>query len=141
MFFRKYGLYIAWVITLIGVLISLYWSDVKNIEPCHMCWYQRMCLFPLAIILGLASYRNYYGISFYVLPQAVIGFLIASYQVALQEIPGFNPIDMCGGGPSCATKHFIGIGAITIPMLSAAAFFGLIILLSITLSFAKKDNF
>lgn len=130
MFFRKYGLYFAWLLATIGTLGSLYFSDIKNLEPCHLCWYQRICLFPLVIILGIATHRGFLDISRYVLPQVVIGFLFSLYQICIQEIPNWMPIDMCGAGPSCSEKFFIGVGPITIPMLSAANFFviGLLLL-------------
>jgi len=120
---RKYGLYFAWVTAAIGTMASLYFSEIKNFEPCHLCWYQRMCLFPLFIILGIAVHNGFLGIVRYVLPQVILGFLFALYQVAIQEIPGWNPIDICGAGPSCSEKIPIGLGFITIPMLSALGFF------------------
>ncbi len=119
---KKYGLYTAWLITSLGMLFSLYFSEVKNIEPCHLCWYQRIALFPLFIILGIATYRGFLGICRYVLPQVGFGLIFALYQIAIQEIPGWNPIDMCGGGPSCAEKIMIGLGPITIPMFAAGGF-------------------
>lgn len=129
---RNLELYLAWLLSSLGTLLSLYFSDIRHLEPCHMCWYQRICLFPLVIILGIAAYRSFFDITRYVLPQIIIGFLFAAYQIAIQEIPGWNPIDICGGGPSCAEKYDIGLGPITIPMLSAAGFFviGFLLLLS-----------
>jgi disulfide bond formation protein DsbB len=123
MLIKKYGLYTAWLIASLGMLFSLYFSEVKNMEPCHLCWYQRIALFPLFIILGIATYKGFLGICPYVLPQIGCGLLFAVYQIAIQEIPGWNPIDMCGGGPSCAEKIMIGLGPITIPMLAAGGFF------------------
>lgn len=140
MFFKKYGIYSAWVLSMISLLISLYYSEIKHLEPCHMCWFQRILLFPLVFILGIASYRGFLGISIYVLPQVILGFLISVYQVAIQEIPGFNPIDICGGGPSCATKQLIGLGGITIPMLAALAFLLLTFLLTMTQKIAQKER-
>ncbi len=122
MLIRKYGLYTAWLLTTFGMMFSLYFSEIKKVEPCHLCWYQRIALFPLFIILGIAVYRGFLDICRYLLPQIAIGFLFAIYQIAIQEIPGWNPIDMCGGGPSCSEKILIGIGPITIPMLSAVGF-------------------
>lgn len=118
---RRYGLYLSWVIACVGTLFSLYFSEVRGLEPCHLCWYQRICLFPLAIILGLAAYRGFLPIARYVLPQVIIGFMLALYQVALQEIPGWNPIDICGGGPSCEEGITV-FGPLTIPMLSSMGF-------------------
>lgn len=132
---KKYGLYYSWLIAIVGSLISLYFSEIKHMEPCHLCWYQRVCLFPLSYILGLATYRCDLSIARYALPLALIGFFLAIYQVGLQEIPGWNPIDICGAGPSCSTRHIIW-GPITIPMLSASGFF----MLSLLLSLVHKED-
>lgn len=124
---RKYGLYFSWVLTCIGVLGSLFYSIVFQEEPCTLCWYQRICLFPLSIILGIAAYKGFYKIKIYVLPQIIFGLLIAIYQIILQEIPGLS-IAMCGGKISCSDKTFL-FGKITLPMGSACLFFLLAILL------------
>lgn len=137
---RKYGLYTAWLIVTIGLMGSLYYSDIKNLEPCHLCWYQRICLFPLFVILGIATFKGFRGISIYVLPQVFMGFLLALYQVAIQEIPGWNPIDICGAGPSCSEKISIGLGPITIPMLSAFGFFLIGLLLTLTWKSEHNDS-
>lgn len=119
---RRYGLFWAWLIAALGTLISLYWSEGLHLEPCHLCWYQRICLFPLVIILWIAGVRGFIGIVPYVLPQVLLGAFIALYQIGIQEIPGWEPIHLCGAGPSCAEKLDIGLGPITIPMLSLAGF-------------------
>jgi disulfide bond formation protein DsbB len=129
MFIRKYGLYFAWLVASLGAMGSLYFSEIKNYEPCHLCWYQRISLFPLFIILGIAAHRGFLGISRYVLPQVIAGFLLALYQVAIQEIPGWNPFEICGAGPSCSDKISIGLGPITLPMLSSLGFLVIMLLL------------
>ena len=118
---QRYGLYAAWLLATIGTLVSLYFSEIKQLEPCHLCWYQRTCLFPLVVVLGIAAYRGFLGIARYVLPLVLLGFMLALYQVMMQEIPSWNPIDICGGGPSCEDGIAV-LGPITIPMLSAACF-------------------
>jgi disulfide bond formation protein DsbB len=130
MFVQKYGLYFAWLLSTLAMMSSLYFSEIKHLEPCHLCWYQRITLFPLFILLGIATYRGFLGIAGYLLPQILIGFLLALYQVAIQEIPGWIPIDMCGAGPSCTEKISIGLGPITIPMLSALVFFLITLILA-----------
>jgi disulfide bond formation protein DsbB len=126
----KYSLYFAWLLASFGMLGSLYFSQVRHLEPCNLCWFQRIALFPLPFILGLATYKNYLQIAPYVLPQLLFGLLFALYQIAIQEIPGWNPIDMCGKGPSCSEKIPIGLGFVSIPILSALLFFSLSLLLS-----------
>ncbi|MCH9608798.1 MAG: disulfide formation protein [Chlamydiales bacterium] len=118
---RKYGLYYTWFIATFASIISLYFSEIRHFTPCHLCWYQRICLFPLTIILGIACVRGFLGIAIYVLPQVIIGFILSVYQTAIQEIPNWHPIDMCGSGPSC-TERIVAFGPVTIPMLASLAF-------------------
>ncbi|SPN73377.1 Thiol-disulfide oxidoreductase C,putative disulfide oxidoreductase,Disulfide bond formation protein DsbB [Chlamydia serpentis] len=125
-FIRNYGLYFAWVIACIGTLISIFYSYILNVEPCILCYYQRICLFPLTFILGMAAYHNDSSIKLYVLPQAVIGLGISIYQVFLQEMPGMQ-LDICGR-VSCSTKIFL-FSYVTIPMASVVAFGTIVCLL------------
>jgi Disulfide bond formation protein DsbB len=102
--------------------MSVYYSYLLNVEPCVLCYYQRICLFPLVVILGISAYLDDLSVKIYALPLALIGFCIAIYQVCLQEIPGMT-LDICGK-VSCSTKLFL-LGFITMPMASALAFFAI----------------
>jgi disulfide bond formation protein DsbB len=117
-----YALYAAWLIACLGMVGSLYFSEIQNFEPCHLCWYQRICLYPLVFLLGLSTYHASYAMIPFTLPQVVLGFIIALYQVAIQENPKWQHIELCGAGPSCLDKIDIGLGPLTIPMLSALTF-------------------
>ena len=57
-FLQKYTLYFIWVFASLAVLVSLYFSVILHLEPCHLCWYQRIALFPSAILLGIATFRG-----------------------------------------------------------------------------------
>ncbi len=120
---RRYGLYFTWLISCIALVGSLYVSQILDVEPCLLCWYQRICIYPLVIIVGIAAFRGFIGIVPYVLPLVIMGFLIALYQVLLQEIPGWEPFSFCGAAVNCTEKHDIGLGPITLPMLSVLGFF------------------
>jgi len=126
---HRYGLYICWVWACLMTLGSLYFSDVRHIEPCYLCWYQRIAIYPLVILLGIATWRQFFTIIPFVLPQVILGFLLSVYQVLVQEVPSFRGIDLCGVGPSCTTKIDIGLGVISIPMLALFSFLALSILL------------
>jgi disulfide bond formation protein DsbB len=119
---KKYSLYGAWLLSCLALMGSLYFSEVHHLEPCHLCWYQRIFLYPLTIILGIATYRNFAGITLYALPLALFGLSIAAYQVAIQEVPSWQSIELCGSGPSCTDKVNIGLGPLSMPMLSVLAF-------------------
>lgn len=55
---RKNNLYSAWVISLFGLFLSLFVGEILEVEPCNLCWYQRIALFPLTILLGIAAYKQ-----------------------------------------------------------------------------------
>jgi disulfide bond formation protein DsbB len=136
----KYSLYFAWLIACLGTLGSLYFSEIRHLEPCHLCWYQRIALFPLPLFLGIATYTHDKRIALYTLPLVSIGFIFALYQVLIQHIPGWYPIEMCGAGPNCAEKLDIGLGFITLPILSACNFFLLAVLLFYSLKHTKTQS-
>lgn len=135
---KKYGLYAAWVLAITGTLISLYFSEIKHFEPCHLCWYQRIMLFPLVYLLGVGAYKGDVWTANYAFPLVLFGLVFAGYQILIQEIPDWNPIDVCGAGPSCAEKINIGLGFITIPMLAFANFLLIGFLLAAQFDSSKK---
>lgn len=132
---KRYSLYLVWIVACAATMGSLYFSEIRNIEPCHLCWYQRISIYPLVIIMGIATYRGFYGIVPYVFPLVVIGTLFATYQVLIQEMPNWQPIELCGAGPSCSDKVDIGLGPITIPMLSLLGFIVMLTFLSVAWSY------
>lgn len=122
-FFRNNGLYFAWVIALLCLIISLFSSEVFALPVCHLCWYQRICLYPLSLILGIAAYCDDRGIVRYTLPLVIIAFLLGLLQYLQQMIPSFSPIELCGQGPSCRQIHFLWLGFVTYPFLTMLASF------------------
>lgn len=120
---KKFELFLPWLVVLIATVGSLLFSEMTHKEPCTLCWYQRVIIFPLAIILGIAAFRNAYRIVLYVLPLSLIGLGIAVYHVVM--ILFFE-----GGGfcPAC-TIQAISPNPITFPLLSLGAFLLLNLLL------------
>lgn len=126
---HKYGLYICWVISCLGTLGSLYFSEIEHFAPCQLCWYQRVTLYPLVILLVIAAWRAFFTIIPFVLPLVVIGLCLSIYQVFVEQFASFRFVNLCGSGPSCATKATIGDSFLTIPMLATLLFLALFILL------------
>ncbi len=118
----RQALLVAWATATFGMLCSLYLCEGRGWTPCFLCWYQRICLWPLSLILGVAWFRRKGDVAAFVLPQAVLGLALASYQVLIQEVPGRDVLGICRAGPDCARKIAIGLGPISIPMLSWTAF-------------------
>lgn len=129
-------LLLAWIAALIATLGSLYFSEVLHFIPCTLCWYQRIFMYPLAIILGVAFYRNDYGIFRYTLPLSIIGMLISGYHIALQKVPYLQQFEMCKSGVPCSKDYLNWLGFITIPMMAFTAF----VIISICLVFLARTN-
>jgi disulfide bond formation protein DsbB len=132
-------LYLAWVVALVATLGSLYFSEVLHFVPCVLCWFQRIFMYPLAIVLGVAAFRSDLAVRAYVLPLAVIGWGTA----LIQNLEGWGIIatlKVCGVGQTtvgCDAKWPIfgdsltGLSNIvTIPVLALTAFSLIIGLLS-----------
>lgn len=119
---RGTNLYLAWLVALTATLGSLYFSEVRHFVPCTLCWYQRILMYPLAIVLGIASYRQDGAVRGYVLPLSVLGMGFATYHVLEQNIAGFGAPALCRAGVPCSLHYIHWLGFITIPVLSLTAF-------------------
>ncbi len=119
---RKFVLYIALLQALVATLGSLYFSEIAKLPPCVLCWYQRILMYPLVIIIAVGIIRKDKYLPFYVLPLSIFGFVIALYHYLLQR--GILPESTapCIQGISCTTKQVEWFGFVTIPFLSLVAF-------------------
>lgn len=118
----------AWLLALGASLAVLFIGEVMGQAPCNLCWYQRIAMLPLPIILGIAVWRGDLGVWRYALPVAGAGLLIAGFHSLIYYGVIPEAVAQCGVGPSC-TDAQMTILDLPIPMLSAAAFLGLSALL------------
>ncbi|MEC2152130.1 disulfide oxidoreductase [Bacillus velezensis] len=129
-------LYASWVIALAAMLGSLYFSEIRKFIPCEMCWYQRILMYPLVLILGIATFQGDTRVKKYVLPMAVIGAFISIMHYLEQKVPGFSGIKPCVYGVPCSSEYINWFGFITIPFLALTAF----ILIIICMCFVKTER-
>ncbi len=115
-------LYIALLQSIVATLGSLFFSEVMKFPPCTLCWYQRIAMYPLVVILIVGLVLKDKKIPFYVLPLSIIGFIIASYHNLLYYNLIPHSIEPCAIGVSCTTKFIEWFGFVTIPLLSFIAF-------------------
>jgi disulfide bond formation protein DsbB len=120
--FKRYGLYFAWLCSMFFLLGALYFGEILHNDPCDLCWYQRIFGFSLAVILGIAAYRNDRGIVIYAMALAVFGALFAFFHILVQKIPFLASIELCGKKLKCSEDVLDRIGFMTLPMLSLLAF-------------------
>ncbi len=113
--------YIAWLINIVALIGSLFYSEVLDYPPCTLCWYQRICIYPLSIILAVGFLRKDENVVWYTLPLVVIGWIISSYHNLLyfKIIP--EAIKTCTSGVSCTSKQIEYLGFVTIPLMAFTA--------------------
>jgi len=119
-FLNKNTLLFAFVIALIATLGSLFYSEIAGYIPCKLCWYQRIFMYPLPILLGIALFKKDNKISSYAIPLSIIGGIISIYHYSTQIL---NNSAICSAeSATCASKIFFSYGYITIPIMALTAF-------------------
>ena len=125
-------LFLCWLLVSVSITISVFFSSVLEYQPCVLCWYQRICLFPLIFIFAAGLFPTFdKSVIKYALPLTIVGGMTAFYHTLLYA--GIIPesIQPCSQGVSCTEKYFELFGFISIPMLSFFAFSTLVTLLII----------
>jgi disulfide bond formation protein DsbB len=101
---------------------SLYFSEVANYEPCTLCWYQRIVMYPSAIMLAIAAWRRDLGVRVYLLPLLAIGGVVATYHYLLERFPDTLETSVCSVGIPCSAVWFEQFGFITLPLMALVGF-------------------
>ena len=139
---RERVIWFGFSVALISMLGSLFYSEILKFDPCRLCWYQRIFMYPLVVILGVAAARKDRKIGFYAIPLAVIGGMVALYHYAQQVLFHLGIIKTvinCGLQDfSCSYVYKIWYGHITIPMMALTGFVAITVLLVIALKSEKK---
>ena len=127
----------AWLVSVIATAGALFIGEVMLMVPCQLCWYQRIAMFPLALLLGMACFSEDRRGAVYALPLALTGTAIAGYHTLLVAgaIPkGWIP---CGASVSCADQKLEILNGVQIPWLSLMAFAAISLLL---IQFLRKTT-
>lgn len=119
----QYALKLGFALSLGVVFGSLFYSNVMNFEPCVLCWWQRIALYPLLPIFAVALFKRDRGVFKYVLPLSLVAAVISIYHSYIQW--GGSPLIPCDAEGSCSKLFVYEFGYVTIPtmVLSAAALY------------------
>jgi len=122
-------IFASWLIAMLSTLASLFFSEVMELIPCVLCWYQRIFIFTLSIILVVGLFPLDTNVIKYALPLSLIGLLFSIYHCLL--FYGFIPENLqpCSQGVPCSDDSMILFGIMTIPVLSLFAFLSISTLL------------
>src|SRR5690606_31738771 len=114
--------YAAWVVALVATAGSLFFSEVMDLPPCVLCWYQRIAMYPLVLIIGVGIAVGALRRKLYALLLTLIGLAVSVYHNLLYYgiIP--DSLTPCTQGISCTSRQIEWLGFITIPLMALAAF-------------------
>ncbi len=112
---------LAWGAAAVAMGGSLWFSESVGFIPCLLCWYQRIAMYPLVLILGVATFLADGRVWRYVLPLAGVGFLISTYHALIQLRPALD-VGTCSAAAPCTARHLALLGFISIPVMAGAAF-------------------
>jgi len=124
--------FMAWLVASVSTLGALFLGEVMGYTPCMLCWYQRICMFPLVLILAAGLFPFDRRVVRYALPLALAGWLLAIFHWAVAS--GLVPerVTPCSQGVPCSVEQVTWFGFLTLPMLSVLAFSVIIALLLLT---------
>lgn len=120
----------AWLVASVSTLGALFFGEVMQLPVCVLCWYQRICLFPLALILPFGLFPLDHKVVRYALSLAAPGWLFAVFHLLLASGVIPKRIQPCTQGVPCSDTVIEWFGFVTIPLLSVVAFSIIIALLS-----------
>lgn len=132
----EYSMLFMWVVSLVAMMGSLFFSEVMKYEPCTFCWYQRILMYPLVLIIGIAYIQRNAQVAVTTLVFSCIGALVALYHYGMQKIPFLHDNAIACGRVPCTGEYINWLGFITIPFLSLTAF----VLIFITSIFILKQG-
>lgn len=112
----------CWVIASTSTLGALFFSEIMKLPPCVLCWYQRIFMFPLMLLLPVGLFPFDGRVVRYALPLALAGWLVSLFHVLL--VVGLIPeaIRPCTQGVPCSEVQIQWLGFVNIPLLSFLAF-------------------
>lgn len=112
----------AWLIATVSTLAALFLGEVMGYVPCVLCWYQRIAMFPLVLVLAAGLFPFDTRVVRYALPLALAGLGLALFHLALTA--GWIPENLkpCQQGVPCSNIPVVWFGFVTIPLLSVVSF-------------------
>lgn len=116
------GFWIAWTMAAVATGGSLYFSEALGWIPCQLCWFQRICMYPLAVVLLVAAIRRERAGAWYALVFPLVGIWVSIRHIYIEVNPAAESAACRIGGGGCATRWIDSLGYITIPGMSLTAF-------------------
>ncbi len=123
------GVSLAFIVAATATLGSLYFSEVAEFIPCRLCWFQRIAMYPIAVVLLVGAIRRDAAVRWYAGPLAAIGAFIAGYHTLIEWRPELDTGTCELSGPSCTAVWFREFGFVSLALMSLVGFLTILALL------------
>lgn len=127
------AMWLAWIVALACTAGSLVYSEVIHFPPCRLCWFQRIAMYPMAIVLLVGAIRREAAVKYYALPLALGGLAVSIYHNVIQFFPSLEGTS-CDPANPCSRRFVDMLGFMDIPFMAGAGF----ILIAVLLAFYTK---
>jgi disulfide bond formation protein DsbB len=124
------ALTVAFGVATVATAGSLVFSEVYHFVPCELCWVQRIAMYPLALVLGIATVRRDLDIRRYAVPLAGLGALVSTWHVLVQRVPAMAGTTSCDAAAPCTGIWVEALGLLTIPTMALVGFLAITALLT-----------
>jgi disulfide bond formation protein DsbB len=121
----------AAVVAAVSMGGSLYFSEVANFPPCPLCWYQRIAMYPLVPLLGIAAFRRDTGVALYGAVIAALGASISIYHILVERGIVEESV-ACDPSNPCSLIWVKELGYLTIPTMALSGFLLILTLLAVS---------
>jgi disulfide bond formation protein DsbB len=133
------GVWLAFLVATGATLGSLYFSEVADFVPCRLCWFQRIAMYPLSVILLVGALRKDAGVRWYAVPLATIGAAISAWHTLIEWRPALDNGQCELTGPSCTFVWFREFGFLSLATMALIGFLTILILLLVRIP-ARLDE-
>ncbi len=124
------AVWLAWLVATVAMLGSLYFSEIADLRPCRLCWYQRYAMYPLVVVLPLVATTRIRWFRRYGLVAASVGAAISAWHYLVEWFPDLEPSNVCEIANPCTTVWFRRMGFVTIPFMALCGFVTILFLLT-----------
>ena len=133
------GLWLAWLVAFTATVGSLIYSELAHFEPCRLCWFQRIAMYPMSMVLLVGAIRREFQAKYYALPLALTGLAISVYHYLIQRIPNLEG-SSCNPDNPCSNIFVEMFGFVTIPFMAGSGFIVIAVLLGFYVNKASYEQ-
>lgn len=136
---RQAQLWLAWLVAAVSTAGSLYFSEVRDLVPCRLCWFQRIAMFPLALILLVAALRDDRNVRWTAVPLAAIGAAVSLWHQLVEWHPQLES-NACQVGVPCSVPYFRALSFVSLSLMALCGFAAIIALLTLPRTTEDEEN-